>query len=74
MKKIDQFSFEDNRPTDDDIDELFLQLEQFEPPADFVDRVMGSISRLPLPQYIRPHTDEEEQGELTIYHQQRMLS
>ncbi len=34
---------------EDDIDQLFAHLEQFEPPADFVHRVMDAVSRLPLP-------------------------
>jgi hypothetical protein len=35
---------------DADIDALFAQMEQFKPPADFVNRVMQAVSRLPLPQ------------------------
>ncbi len=34
----------------DEIDELFSRLEQFEPPADMVARIMGAVSQLPLPQ------------------------
>ncbi|GLV57940.1 hypothetical protein KDH_47750 [Dictyobacter sp. S3.2.2.5] len=31
-----------------DIDELFEQIEQFEPPVDMVDRIMQAVSQLPL--------------------------
>src|SRR5437879_109082 len=31
---------------------LFSHLEHFEPPVDFVDRVMTEVSRLPLPQFM----------------------
>jgi hypothetical protein len=43
-----------NSPSDDELDQLFSHLERFEPPADFVDRVMADVLRLPLPQFISP--------------------
>ncbi|GCE04653.1 hypothetical protein [Dictyobacter aurantiacus] len=39
---------ENDFDNDADIDELFEQLEQFEPPVDMVDRVMQAVSQLPL--------------------------
>jgi hypothetical protein len=42
-----RISFEGDNALDDEIDQLFSHLEQFEPPADFVDRVMAEVSRLP---------------------------
>jgi hypothetical protein len=67
-----QFSFEDDLPADDDIDELFSQLEQFKPPADFVNRVMDAVSQLPLPQYIRPNHDEYHG--LIVHQEQKQFS
>lgn len=52
MRDLSQMSFEGDSPSDDDIDQLFSHLEQFEPPANFVERVMAEVSRLPLPQFI----------------------
>lgn len=52
MRYLSRMSFEGDNSSDDDIDQLFSHLEQFEPPADFVDRVMAEVSRLPLPQFI----------------------
>lgn len=52
MRYLSRMSFEGDNSSDDDIDQLFSHLEQFEPPADFVNRVMAEVSRLPLPQFI----------------------
>jgi hypothetical protein len=52
MRYLSRKSFEGDSPSDDDIDQLFSHLEQFEPPANFVERVMAEVSRLPLPQFI----------------------
>lgn len=52
MMYFSQISFEEDKRSDDDIDQLFSHLEQFEPPVDFVERVMAEVSRLPLPQCI----------------------
>jgi hypothetical protein len=35
--------------TEDEIDELFAQLEQYEPPTDMVERVMAAAAQLPRP-------------------------
>lgn len=52
MRYLSRISFEGDSISDDEIDQLFSHLEQFEPPANFVDRVMAEVSRLPLPQFI----------------------
>jgi hypothetical protein len=52
MKYLSRISFEGDSTSDDDIDQLFSHLEHFEPPVDFVDRVMAKVSRLPLPQFM----------------------
>ena len=36
--------------SEDEIDELFSQLLQIEPPATLVDDILASVARLPLPQ------------------------
>ena len=52
MRYLSRISFKGDNTSDDEIDQLFSHLEQFEPPEDFVDRVMKEVSRLPLPQFI----------------------
>jgi hypothetical protein len=52
MRYLSRIYFEGDSTSDDKIDELFSHLEQFEPPADFVDRVMAEVLRLPLPQFM----------------------
>jgi hypothetical protein len=42
------------RDDDPENDEVFSRLEQLEPPADFVNRMMQAISCLPLPQMLQP--------------------
>jgi hypothetical protein len=54
MRYLSQMSFEGDSSSDDDIDQLFSHLEQFEPPTNFVDCVMAEVSRLPLPQFLSP--------------------
>ena len=68
MKYLSRISFERGRALDDEIDQLFSHLEQFEPPADFVDHVMAEISRLPLPQFVP--TSKADGGEYLIEHHQ----
>ena len=41
----------------DDIDNIFSQLQQIEPPPSLVERIMQSVSKLPLPQE-RPGAQE----------------
>ena len=52
MRYLSEIYFEGDSTSDDKIDELFSHLEQFEPPANFVDHVMAKVSRLPLPQFV----------------------
>jgi len=61
-------SFERDSTLDDEIDQLFSHLEQFEPPVDFVDRVMAEVFRLPLPQF--RSTLKIDGGEYLIEHSQ----
>lgn len=72
MKYLSRISFERGRALDDEIDQLFSHLEQFEPPADFVDRVMAEISRLPLPQFMS--TSKADSSEYLIEHHQSVAS
>jgi hypothetical protein len=44
---------EDESPQDE-IDELFGQLLQIEPPSTLVDSILASVARLPLPQEMQP--------------------
>jgi len=71
MKNIYQFSSEDDQTPEDDIDELFSHMEQFEPPTDFIQRVMDTVSQLPLPQYLQqvPQAGAEQQADLIVHHE-----
>ena len=53
MKRVAQTSFEDDNPGNEDLDLVFSQLDQLNPPSDFVQRVMQAVSRLPLPQMLQ---------------------
>lgn len=74
MKHFAQDSFEDDLP-DEDVDEVFSRLDQLKPPADFVNRVMQAISRLPLPQMLQPgaELDWDDEG-LIVHHEHKRPS
>lgn len=44
---------------DDEIDKLFSQLGQIEPPAEVIENILNTVSRLPLPQYLSDEDIEE---------------
>ena len=48
MNNISLDLLENDFDNDSDIDELFEQLAQFEPPVDMVDRIMQAVSELPF--------------------------
>lgn len=48
MNNISLNLLENDFGNDTDIDELFEQLGQFEPPVDMVDRIMQAVAQLPL--------------------------
>ncbi|HEY5002526.1 MAG TPA: hypothetical protein VII61_05200 [Ktedonobacteraceae bacterium] len=48
--------------SEDEIDELFSQLLQIEPPATLVDDILATVARLPLPQEMDKMTWEDVQG------------
>lgn len=50
--------------TSDDIDNIFSQLQQIEPPPSLVERIMQSVSKIPLPQE-RP--DAQERTDSSIF-------
>lgn len=68
MRYLSRISFEGDSTLDDEIDQLFSHLEQFEPPANFVDRVMAEVSRLPLPQFISNSRVDGEECLLERHH------
>lgn len=74
MKHFAQDSFGDD-PPDGDVDEVFSRLDQLKPPADFVNRVMQAISRLPLPQMFQPgaELDWDDEG-LIVHHEHKRPS
>ncbi|GCE26277.1 hypothetical protein KDA_17610 [Dictyobacter alpinus] len=48
MKNISLDLLENDFDNDSDVDELFEQLAQFEPPVDMVDRIMQAVAELPF--------------------------
>ena len=42
----------DDVSSDDEIDQLFMQLEQITPPPELVENILASVARLPLPQLL----------------------
>lgn len=49
----------DDFMADDEVDRLFSQLEQMEPPAGVIENILNTVSRLPLPQYLSDEVIEE---------------
>jgi hypothetical protein len=62
MWEASRTSFEGDNALDDEIDQLFSHLEQFEPPDDFVDRVMAEVSRLAPHQFMPTSSVDDECG------------
>ena len=48
--------------SEDEIDELFSQLLQIEPPATLVDDILATVARLPLPQEMEKMTWGDVEG------------
>ena len=46
--------------SDDEIDQLFLQLEQIQPPPTLVDSILASVARLPRQEFLADVEDEDE--------------
>lgn len=57
-------------PSDDDVDQLFLQLEQVVPPRALVGTILASVARLPshkfLPDADEAHKSRDEFGILVV--------
>ena len=49
MKNVSPNFVADENDLDGDVDALFSQLEQCEPPVDMVARIMGALASLPMP-------------------------
>lgn len=49
----------DDFMVDDEVDRLFSQLGQMEPPAGVIENILNTVSRLPLPQYLSDEDIEE---------------
>ena len=74
MKHIAQNSFEDDNLENEDIDRVFSRLDQQNPPADFVQRVMQAISRLSPPQMLQSDDEQAWDGEDPIVHHEHKQS
>ncbi len=65
MKYSTQLIFADrieDESSEDEIDELFSQLLQIEPPTTLVDDILASVARLPLPQEMQSMAWGEVEG------------
>ena len=55
MSYLQSVLFSEDVTSDDDIDRLFNQLEQLEPPTSLVDSILASVAQLAQQQRQRPH-------------------
>jgi hypothetical protein len=46
--------------TEDEIDKLFSQLEQIEPPPSLIEDILASVASLPLPHYLLQSPEDAE--------------
>jgi hypothetical protein len=59
----------------EDIDRIFSRLDQLNPPVDFVNRIRGVVSHLPLPQM--QEVDRElyrHDGDFIVHHEHKRPS
>lgn len=75
MKYSTQMLFADvteDESSEDEIDQLFRQLLQIEPPPTLVDDILASIAHLPLPQKIQ--SDDRDDLERFFLHNDQQPS
>lgn len=60
--EINADPFDSKLSPEDEIDALFMQLEQFTPPASLVEDILSSVAHLPLPR-ITPEAEESAEKE-----------
>ncbi len=75
MKYSTQMLFADvteDESSEDEIDQLFRQLLQIEPPPTLVDDILASIAHLPLPQKIQ--SDDRDDLERFFLHNDQQHS
>ncbi len=46
--------------SDDEVDQLFLQLEQVAPPSGLVDTILASVAHLPRPEFLSGEDEGHE--------------
>ena len=73
MNYLSQSFFPDEISSDDEIDELFCQLEPIEPPPSLIERIMESVARLPLPTQQSP-SDWDSLDGLVVRHSSQQPS
>ena len=77
MKYSTQMIFADmveDVSSDDEIDELFSQLLQIEPPTTLVDDILAAVACLPLPQEMGPMTGDDVMKEIAMRTKVQQLS
>jgi hypothetical protein len=75
MRHVVQNSFEDDDPGNEDMEDVFSRLGQLNPPTDFVDRVMQTVSRLPLPQLLQSDDEQTwDEEDLIVHHEHKRPS
>ncbi|HLZ56800.1 MAG TPA: hypothetical protein VKR06_07610 [Ktedonosporobacter sp.] len=77
---ISQVFGSDGEISDDDLDRLFSELLQQEPPSELVEKILNTVQHLPLPQLIQPEPlqvvtwDEQEcEGTELLVHHEHLL-
>jgi hypothetical protein len=58
MESPEHLFFEKDVLEGEEIDRLFMRLEELEPPDDFVQQMLQTFSRLPLPQILQEESKE----------------
>ena len=74
MEHVAQNSFADDNLGHDDMDLIFSRLEQQNPPADFVQRLMQAVSRFAHPQMLQSDDEQTWDDEDPIVHPEHKQS
>ena len=69
MSYLQPVLFSEDVTSDDDIDRLFSQLEQIEPPASLVDSILASISQLAGQQRQGFHNCSTQSYEMVVHNE-----
>lgn len=68
MNYLSQFFSTAEVSSDDEIDELFSQLEVIAPPSSLIERIMETVAHLPHPTQQPPSDGDDEADGLIVQH------